>query len=62
MRIADDDWSDFEAAAKTFDKERAGVVRDFIHWYLRRQGAKLPERPSAERIAEIVREREAAGE
>lgn len=26
---------------------RAAVVREFIRWYIRRSGAKLPERPSA---------------
>lgn len=59
MRIPDEDWSDLEAAAKIFGKERAGVVRDLIHWYLRRPGAKPPERPSADQITEIVHEREA---
>jgi hypothetical protein len=60
MRISDEDWGDLEAAAKDFGKERAAVVRDFIHWYLRRPGAKLPERPNTERVAEIVRKREAS--
>jgi hypothetical protein len=57
MRISDEDWGDLEAAAKIFDKERAAVVRDFIHWYLRRPGAKAPDRPSPEQVAEIVRKR-----
>jgi hypothetical protein len=45
MRIPDDEWLPFEDA--TGDQPRAAVVRDFIRWYLRRPGAKLPERPAA---------------
>lgn len=41
------DWLDLEPAAKSQGKDRAEVVREFIAWYLRRPGAKLPERPSA---------------
>lgn len=46
IRIGDE-WYDFDAAAKSKGTERAAVIRDFIAWYLRRPGAKLPERPPA---------------
>jgi hypothetical protein len=50
MRIPDDEWHPFEDAAKTQHPEgyspRASVVRQFIRWYMRRPGAKLPERPA----------------
>lgn len=51
MRIPDGEWLPFEDAAKAQHpagrSPRAGVVREFIRWYLRRPGAKLPERPPA---------------
>jgi hypothetical protein len=46
MRIPDDDWGDFDTAAKQMGSERASEVRAFISWYLRRPGAKLPQRPA----------------
>ena len=45
MRISDEDWSDFESAAASRETDRATLVREFIAWYLRRPGAKLPKRP-----------------
>lgn len=51
MRIPDDEWEPFEDAAKaqhpTGRSPRAAVVREFIRWYMRRPGAKLPDRPAA---------------
>ncbi|RLU81086.1 hypothetical protein CTZ27_33120 [Streptomyces griseocarneus] len=44
MRIGEE-WLAFDDAAKSQGTERAAVVRSFIAWYLRRPGAKLPERP-----------------
>jgi hypothetical protein len=55
LRVPAADWSDLH---ELHDRERAHIVQQLIRWYLRRPGAKLPERPSPERIAEIVRERE----
>lgn len=46
IRIGDE-WYDFDAAAKSQDTERAAVIREFIAWYLRRPGAKMPQRPDA---------------
>ncbi|MEU0665740.1 hypothetical protein ABZ508_26640 [Streptomyces lavendulocolor] len=45
IRIPDEDWSDFDVAAKSMGTDRATVVRDFIRWYLRRPGAKALPRP-----------------
>ncbi|MFD5137487.1 hypothetical protein ACFWMX_14795 [Streptomyces sp. NPDC058378] len=47
MRIPDDEWLPFDAAAKAQGQTRAGVVRELIRWYMRRPGAKLPVRPEA---------------
>jgi hypothetical protein len=53
-RIDQDDWDDLETVA---GRQRAKVMRELLRWYLRRPGAALPERPSREEIAEVVRER-----
>lgn len=47
MRIPDDEWLPFDEAAKAAGTVRAEEVREFIRWYLRRPGAKLPTRPDA---------------
>ncbi|MFE2850578.1 hypothetical protein ACFXJO_05520 [Streptomyces lavendulae] len=44
IRIGDE-WYDFDLAAKAEGTERAAVIREFIAWYLRQPGAKLPVRP-----------------
>lgn len=59
LRMPDPDWPDMHAVT---GRELASVIHQFVRWYLRRPGAKLPERPSVERIAESVREREAQGQ
>ena len=38
VRIPAEDWDEL-------GRKGAGLVRDFIRWYLRRPGAKLPVRP-----------------
>lgn len=43
VRVDDDDWDDFGSAAGL--RHRAELIRAFIRWYLRRPGAKLPQRP-----------------
>lgn len=43
VRISDDDWKDLAARAPGGD--RAAVIKDLVAWYLRRSGAKLPDRP-----------------
>lgn len=47
MRIPDDEWLPFDAAAKAQGQTRAAVTRELIRWYMRRPGAKLPVRPEA---------------
>ncbi|HEY1344631.1 MAG TPA: hypothetical protein VGF54_06590, partial [Streptosporangiaceae bacterium] len=52
VRVGDEDWADLETASGSLGADRATVIRQFIHWYLRRPGAKLPERPPARRRAQ----------
>lgn len=45
LRIPDDEWLPFGKAVG--DRERTRVVREFMRWYLGRDGAELPERPAS---------------
>jgi hypothetical protein len=45
VRIDDDDWDDAERATRRMGTDRAKIINQFLRWYLRRPGAKLPERP-----------------
>lgn len=45
VRVPDDDWADLETATSAVGSDRGTVIKEFIRWYLRRPGAKLPERP-----------------
>jgi hypothetical protein len=38
-----DDWKAF--GDQVGDTNRAGILRAFVAWFLRKPGAKLPERP-----------------
>lgn len=60
VRIDDPEWEDGEAAADHFDTDRAKVINQLLKWWLRRPGAKLPERPSPELMAQIVERRRAS--
>lgn len=55
IRIGDE-WYEFDEAAKRMGTERAALVREFIAWYLRRPGAKLPARPAAVQTTEEATE------
>lgn len=45
VRLEDDLWRDLEPAARAAGFDRSGVIRQFVRWYLRIPGAKLPQRP-----------------
>lgn len=53
IRIPADEW---DALRKVAGRAHVRVIREFIRWYLRRPGAKLPVRPSAEQIEAAPRE------
>lgn len=46
IRIGEE-WYEFDVAAKSAGTERATLIREFIAWYLRKPGAKLPTRPTS---------------
>lgn len=60
VRFSDEDWADLDTAAKSMGTDRGTLLKDFAHWYLRRKGARLPERPTPEALAEIRREQKDA--
>lgn len=45
IRLEDELWTPLEPAAKASGYDRSGVIRQFVRWYLRVPGAKLPQRP-----------------
>jgi hypothetical protein len=50
MRVPKSEWLPFDEATKAIHPEgrgsRARVLREFMRWYMRRPGARPPERPS----------------
>jgi hypothetical protein len=46
VRFSDEDWADLLAGAETQDSDRGTVIKELVHWWLRRPGAKLPTRPN----------------
>lgn len=48
FRLDDDLWVAFGLAAD----DRSAVVREFVRWYTRQPGAKMPKRPTAERTTD----------
>jgi hypothetical protein len=45
LRIGEPLWRDFGVIASP---DRSAVLRDFIRWYVREPGVKMPQRPSKE--------------
>jgi hypothetical protein len=45
VRLEQKLWDDLKPAAEALGLDRAGLIRQFIRWYLRVPGAKLPQRP-----------------
>jgi len=48
VRVDDPDWNDLGTATAHMGIDRAKALNAFVHWYLRRPGAKLPDRPTKE--------------
>ncbi|NEB32754.1 hypothetical protein G3I62_27290 [Streptomyces sp. SID14446] len=54
--ISDETWDAFDEATKAALTDRSSPLRQTIDWYLRRPGAKLPERPPAGQWSEAPKE------
>lgn len=46
--IDDTLWKDFDTATSTAGTDRSSTLRAYMEWYVRREGATLPEPPSSE--------------
>jgi len=51
VRFSDEDWADLEMATAAQGSDRGTVLKELAAWYLRRPGAKLPQRPEVDRPA-----------
>ncbi|MEV1331519.1 CopG family transcriptional regulator [Micromonospora costi] len=45
IRVDPDTWERFGKAAGSQGADRSSLIREFIAWYLRVPGAKMPQRP-----------------
>ena len=57
IRIDDEPWTRFGKLAAAAGTDRSALIRNFVLWYLRLPGAKLPTRPGIgddERAADDV--------
>lgn len=45
IRVDEDTWEKFGTRAQAAGADRSAVLRDFIRWYNREPGARIPRRP-----------------
>lgn len=57
VRIDNETWADFDAAAKILGVERATLLREYIWWVLRRPGVEAPTRLTVEQADAIAAQR-----
>ncbi|MFD2421634.1 hypothetical protein [Amycolatopsis pigmentata] len=51
IRVDEDLWNDFGAAVEAAGaKDRSTVLREFMRFYARQPGAKLPKRPQSDHV------------
>lgn len=63
VRFEEDEWEPADTVTQEMGTNRTAVLNQALRWYLRRPGAKLPERPPAELVEthdKAWRERKAA--
>jgi antitoxin component of RelBE/YafQ-DinJ toxin-antitoxin module len=48
IRIEEDLWARFAAACEQTGTDRSTAIREFVAWYVREPGTKLPKRPAGE--------------
>jgi hypothetical protein len=47
IRVDEESWEEFGAASESVGTDRSALIRDFMRWFVRKPGAKLPKRPAA---------------
>ena len=52
VRAPQDEWDEYKAAAALVGSDASKITREFVRWFTRRPGAKLPERPTAKDLAQ----------
>lgn len=45
IRVDDHTWKTAEVVTTEAGTDRATIIREFLKWYIREPGARLPERP-----------------
>jgi len=53
VRFSNDDWHALGWLTKLRGTDRSAVLREFTDWWLRKPGAKLPDRPSADDVRSV---------
>lgn len=56
VRFELDEWEVSDKLARELGTNRSQILNQFIRWFLRRPGAKLPQRPSAEAVEQAYDE------
>lgn len=46
FRLPDEIWDEFGTAARSMRTDRSRLLVEFVMWYLRLPGARLPARPN----------------
>jgi len=58
VRAPKEEWDIYKGAAGLVGSDASKITREFVRWFTRQPGAKLPQRPTVEQIAEVVGKRE----
>lgn len=51
VRIDEELWTKLGLTTETAGTDRSTVLREFVRWYVREEGAELPERPGEDPTA-----------
>lgn len=45
VRFSDEDWTELGMLAAEAGTDRSAVIRQLVHWWMRKKGVRLPDRP-----------------
>ena len=51
IRVDEALWEQFGKETASAESDRSAVLRDFVRWYVREPGAKMPKRPPTSEVA-----------